>query len=216
MIESWTPRSRSPRCESDQLHRTYGLACRVVGGQTDRVELRPFTADQEADLQQLLESDPGYTERVTGYPPMPSDALSLTVVRPEGFDPEAKYVLCGWRPGWGGRDELASVVDVLRGYPDPGCAFVGLLLVRFELQGTGLGRETWQAVERLTADWPEINRFRLAVVETNARTAMPFWQAMGFRETGERQPHQVLEEPTAAILMEKAIGSRTGAGPDTV
>ncbi|HEY9294418.1 MAG TPA: GNAT family N-acetyltransferase [Microlunatus sp.] len=176
------------------------------------MQLRPFTADQEADLQELLESDPGYAERVTGYPPMPSDALSLTVVRPDGFELKSKHVLGGWHPGWAGRDELASVVDLLRGYPAADCAFVGLLLVRFELQGTGLGRQTWQEVEGLVSGWPEIRRFRLAVVETNARTALPFWRALGFRETGERQPHQVLEEPASAILMEKAIGSRSAVG----
>lgn len=169
------------------------------------MQLRPFSADQEADLQSLLESDPGYTERVTGYPPGPSDALSLTVSRPEGVEADQKVVLGAWRPSRTGADELVAVVDLIRGYPDPSYAFVGLLLVRWELQGTGVGRKVWQQVEELVADWQGVERFRLAVVETNARMALGFWQAMGFAETGERKPYRYDQLESTAIMMEKRV-----------
>lgn len=48
--------------------------------------------DVEA-LQSLLESDPDYTERVTGYPPGPADALSLLMMRPGGLPEDRKVVL---------------------------------------------------------------------------------------------------------------------------
>jgi uncharacterized protein len=169
------------------------------------VELRSFTSDQEADLQSLIESDPGYTERVTGYPPGPSDALSLTVVRPEGVEAEQKHVLGAWRPGPGSRDELVAAVDLIRGYPDPSYAFVGLLLVRWELQGTGVGREVWRAIEDLVSGWDGVQRFRLAVVETNARPALGFWRAMGFTETGERKPYRYAHLQSTSIMMEKPV-----------
>jgi ribosomal protein S18 acetylase RimI-like enzyme len=172
------------------------------------VELRTFTPDQEADLQSLLESDPGYTERVTGYPPGPSDALSLTVTRPEGVGEHQKYVLGAWRPGPGDRDDLVGVVDLIRGYPDPSYAFVGLLLVRWELQGTGVGREIWQHAEELVAGWDEISRVRLAVVQTNAGMALGFWKAMGFEETGERKPYRYDQLESTAILLEKPVCRR--------
>lgn len=169
------------------------------------MQLRPFTPDQEAELQSLLESDPGYTERVTGYPPGPSDALSLTVMRPEGVEADQKFVLGAWRPGPGGRDELVGVVDLIRGYPEPSYAYVGLLLVRWELQGTGIGRQIWQQVEQLVASWDTVRRFRLAVVETNAGIALGFWQALGFAETGERKPYRYDHLESTAIMMEKPV-----------
>jgi hypothetical protein len=38
-------------------------------------------------LQALLETDPAYAERVTGYPPGPSDGYSTLTVVPPDFDP---------------------------------------------------------------------------------------------------------------------------------
>lgn len=167
------------------------------------MQLRPFTADQEAELQALLESDPGYAERVTGYPPGSSDALSLTISRPDGTEPEQKHVLGAWRAGPGRSDELVAVIDLIRGYPDPSCAYVGLLLVRWDLQGSGIGRTTWQLAEELVAGWEDIARYRLAVVQTNAKMALGFWRTMGFTETGERKPYRYDHLETIAILMEK-------------
>ncbi len=39
-------------------------------------------------VQRLLESDPGYTEQVTGHPPRPSDVVSLLIGRPENMAAE--------------------------------------------------------------------------------------------------------------------------------
>lgn len=167
------------------------------------MQLRPFSADQEVELQALLESDPGYSERVTGYPPGPSDALSLTISRPEGTRADQKVVLGAWRPGAAGSDELVAVIDLIRGYPDDSCVFVGLLLVRWDLQGIGLGRAVWQLAEELVMGWDDVRRYRLAVVETNAKMALGFWRAMGFSETGERRPYRYDHLESTAILMEK-------------
>ena len=43
-------------------------------------------------VQELIESDPGYTERITGYPPGSSDAQSLLMMRPESIPEDAKLV----------------------------------------------------------------------------------------------------------------------------
>ncbi len=148
--------------------------------------------DVEA-LQSLIESDPGYSERVTGYPPGPSDALSLLLMRPPDLPEEAKVV-------WGGfvDDELVSVLDVLRGHPTAERAFLGLLLVRGDRQGTGVGRATVAAfAEGARTAWPEVVRLRLAVVDTNA-AAGEFWARLGFEPTGEstRYRYDHLESTT--------------------
>ena len=115
------------------------------------VELRELSADDADELQALLESDPGYTERVTGYPPGSSDAVSLLLGRPEGLADKDKVVLGGWAG-----DELVSVVDVLRGWPDGYTAHIGLLLVRGNRQGAGLGAATFRALADRARDWAGI------------------------------------------------------------
>ena len=146
--------------------------------------LRELDAGDEDALQALLESDPSYTERVTGYPPGPSDALSLLMMRPESVPESQKVVL-----GVFERDELVAVADLLRGYPGPDYVFIGLLLVEGARQGQGVGAAAMTAVERYAGQWPEARRFRLAVVDTNA-PVLGFWLRMGFEATGETKPYR--------------------------
>jgi hypothetical protein len=110
------------------------------------VEIRPLGAADAEAVQALIESDPGYTERITGSPPGAADAQSLLTMRPPGLSDEAKVVLGVFEGGdaddsgghrtesSAGRD-LVAVVDLLRGYPEEPVAFVGLLQVRGGRQG---------------------------------------------------------------------------------
>src|SRR5690242_3855781 len=147
------PRSRSPRV-----------------GRMDELVPRPVgPADVDA-LQELIESDPGYTERITGYPPGPADAQSLLMMRPEDLAEESKIVL-----GAFAADQLVAVVDLLRGFPNDHTAFIGLLEVHAKHQGLGHGSKTYSLVERYVATtWPEIRTLRLAVVDSNAQVATGF------------------------------------------
>ena len=58
--------------------------------------LRPIAVEDVDALQDLIESDPGYTERVTGYPPGPADAQSLLMMRPDGLAEDAKVATAFW------------------------------------------------------------------------------------------------------------------------
>lgn len=152
--------------------------------------------DVEA-LQALLESDHAYTARVTGYPPGPSDALSLLLMRPEGLAEERKAVFGGF---------LVSVLDVLRGYPDEEFAFLGLLLVRGDRQGEGIGAVTvGRFVDDAAREWPEVRRLRLAVVDTNAEVAPEFWRRLGFEPTGEVKPYRYHGLESVTRLGERAL-----------
>ncbi|WP_410788842.1 GNAT family N-acetyltransferase [Kribbella sp. C-35] len=138
--------------------------------------LRAIDVQDVDGLQELIESDPGYTERITGYPPGESDAQSLLMMRPEGLAEDAKIVL----GAFAGRD-LVAVVDLLRGFPNEHTAFIGLLEVHWNHQSRGYGRTTYELVQRyVETTWPEIRTMRLAVVDTNAQVATGFWQRQGF------------------------------------
>jgi GNAT superfamily N-acetyltransferase len=161
-------------------------------------ELGP--ADVDA-LQGLLESVPDYAERITGYPPGPSDGLSALISVPDGFDPAGKH-------GWGLWDGsvLVAFADVLIGYPVPTTAFVGLLLVRGDRHGTGLGRAMHDVVvERLRTTAPAVRRLRLGIVRTNAAVAEPFWRRLGYAPTGEEKPYRYDHLSSTVALWERSL-----------
>jgi GNAT superfamily N-acetyltransferase len=152
-------------------------------------------------LQELIESDPGYTERITGYPPGPADAQSLLMMRPEHLAEDAKVVLGGFQDG-----RLVAVVDLLRGYPNERTAFIGLLQVHWNHQGLGLGKATYELVQQyVETTWPEVRTLRLAVVDTNARVATGFWLRQGFEPTGEERPYRYDRLESTARLYEKRL-----------
>ncbi|ADB29521.1 nuclear protein SET [Kribbella flavida DSM 17836] len=165
------------------------------------MEIRPVAPEDVEAVQALIESDPGYTERITGHPPGPADAQSLLMMRPDGLPEQAKVVL-GVFEG----NELVAVADLLRGYPDDGFAFIGLLQVHGDRQGCGTGSTAYGLVERYVFEhWAEVRRLRLAVVEMNAERAAPFWRRQGFEPTGEVKPHQYDKLTSTVQLYEKAL-----------
>ncbi|TCC19653.1 GNAT family N-acetyltransferase [Kribbella speibonae] len=170
------------------------------------MELRPITPADVDAVQDLIESDPGYTERITGYPPGEADAQSLLMMRPDGLAEDAKVVL----GAFAGR-QLVAVVDLLRGFPNERTAFIGLLEVHSDHQGRGHGRTTYELVQRyVESTWPEIRTMRLAVVDTNAQVAAGFWQRQGFQATGEARPYRYDKLESTARLYEKQLPEEGG------
>jgi GNAT superfamily N-acetyltransferase len=164
--------------------------------------LEPLGEGEIEELQGLLESDPDYAERVTGGPPGPSDALSTLLERPEGTPEENKAVL-GARAA---DDRLVGVIDLVRGYPARGTVFIGLLLVHRDERGHGVGSDILGAATRWVREtWPEAERWRLAVVDTNAEVAGPFWRQAGFEPTGESRPYRFAHVESVVRLHEAPI-----------
>lgn len=156
--------------------------------------MREFAAAEVQQLQTLLESDAGYAERVTGCPPGPSDALSLLLGRPPGLTEKDKLVLGGWQDG-----ELVSVVDVLRHWPEPAVAHIGLLFVSGHRRQRGLGRESFAQLARRAADWPGIRSWRAGILRSNAQVT-GFWLGLGFIPTGEVKPYRYAHLETEVAI----------------
>jgi GNAT superfamily N-acetyltransferase len=80
------------------------------------------------------------------------------------------------------RRRLVGVAELLFGFPDPGAAYLGLMVLAPGLRGQGFGPRFLAEVERLAraADAPQLY---LAVLEENPR-ARAFWQRQGFAATG--------------------------------
>ena len=168
--------------------------------------LRPIEPGDVDAVQELIESDPGYTERITGYPPGPADAQSLLMMRPEGLTEDEKIVLGAFVT-----NRLVAVADLLRGYPNGHTAFIGLLQVHWNHQGLGYGRAAYEQLQRyVETSWPEIRTLRLAIVDTNARIATGFWLRQGFTATGEERPYRYDKLESTARIYEKPLRKQRG------
>jgi RimJ/RimL family protein N-acetyltransferase len=163
------------------------------------VSLSPVLPSDVADVQAVIESDPAYAERVTGLPPGPADAQSLLMMRPPDVPEEHKVVL-----GIRRETELVGLVDLVRGYPEAEVAYVGLLLVRGDLQGQGIGRSAHEALLAWVRDWPEVRRVRLAVVATN-RAVEAWWESLGYRPVGPPVPYSYNTLVTTARRFERQV-----------
>lgn len=86
--------------------------------------IRDLVSTDVDALHALLESAPSYSERVTGYPPGPSDALSALIAVPPALHQAHKRSI-RLRDG----DDLVAFADVLFGHPRPETAYIGLLIV---------------------------------------------------------------------------------------
>jgi len=167
-----------------------GLAVRELG-ETD-----------VAAVQGLLEAVPDYARRVTGEPPGPADAVAALAQAPDGFDRAGKRAIGAWDGA-----ELVGFADVLMGWPDEATAFIGLLIVRGDRQGQGLGRRLHDAVvERAYQACGPDGRLRLAIVDTNKDAAEPFWRALGYVPTGEVRPYRHGDLISRAALWQRTIG----------
>lgn len=161
--------------------------------------LRPLTALDLPALQRVLEGAPGYAMRVGGAPPGPDEAHDTLTALPPDVEASAKVVF-GVFEG----EAMVGCADVIRGWPAPDVAFIGLLLLAEAHQGRGLGRLAYDRVEAAIRAWPGCRRIRLGVVEANAQ-ALPFWRACGFAATGERKPFENGAVRSEVVLMEKRL-----------
>ena len=95
-----------------------------------------------------------------------------------------------------------GVVDLIHGYPDTETALLGLLAIIETKQRMGLGRETYQAVEKWIQE-VGLKKIRLAVVGTNP--VLAFWEKMGFQLTGEKKDYRNKKVHSESLLMEKVV-----------
>ena len=165
------------------------------------VTLRPIDGEPASmhALRRVLDASPRYAHLVTGVPPGPADAQSLYTMVPDGKAYDDKFVL-GIHDG----DTMVGCIDLIRGYPDPQTAHIGLLLVDEAHQGRGVGRAAYCAMEELVRRWGSCSRIRLGVVRTNDRAAA-FWPRLGFAATGEVKPYRYGAIVSEVVVYAKAL-----------
>ena len=152
-----------------------------------------------ANLQWVLENAPTYAELITGAPPGFADAHSTFTVLPDGKTYDDKYVF-GIYMG----PRMVGCVDLIKGYPEPNTALLGLLLVAEPFQGQGIGSAAYRAIEDVIRAWGTCTKIRLGVVGTYAGV-LPFWKRHGFTQTGETKPYCYGPIVSEIIILTKSL-----------
>ena len=81
------------------------------------------------------------------------------------------------------KDRLAAVMDLIRDYPDPGTAYIGLFMVDTDFQGRGVGSEIIRECAGVLKNMG-YKKLRLAVDRGNPQSNH-FWRKNGFAVTDE-------------------------------
>lgn len=167
----------------------------------NHIQFRILTgkADEVQSLQKVLESAPSYSLKISGSLPSSAEAQDLFVALPPGNDYSDKFVI-----GFYSDNKMFGCADIIRSFPNEKTAMIGLMLLSENYQAKGLGRIVYELIEKFCLSWPEIERARIGVAETNS-LVLPFWEKMGFVKTGERKPFSEGTVKCDNIVLEKQI-----------
>lgn len=162
------------------------------------VTYRPLSFNAPTDvneLQTLLEAASDYYLLVEGKRPGPGAAARVLTLLPPGTSMSDKHTL-----GIESSGKLIGCLDVIKGYPAPETAFIGLLLFPESERGRSRGVDALKHAEALAGEWG-CRRLELAVVDTNMR-ALKFWKREGFSEFHRKPSERHIGD---AIFMERTV-----------
>jgi GNAT superfamily N-acetyltransferase len=155
----------------------------------------PDSAQDAATLFGLMDQAREYFLLVEGKLPTIEDAAKDLFALPPGKQLQDKCYAGYWKDG-----ALVGCMEIVRGYPEPDIAYLGLLLFGEAHQGQGYGVVAMTHIRELAHSWG-CTRLRLAVIDKNVR-GLRFWQRQGFVEL-YRKPRP--EFTGDAIVMQRAL-----------
>lgn len=150
-------------------------------------------------VQMLLENAPTYSLNVSGEKVDKNAGKETFETIPDNFDHLNKHVIGVYH-----YNNLVGVIDLLIGYPNIKTTYIGLMLISEQNQSQGVGRATYDELEKYIRKKAILNTIRLSVVEANG-FVVKFWTKMGFKLTGEKKPYQNKNIDSTSLLMEKNI-----------
>ncbi|MBS8227078.1 GNAT family N-acetyltransferase [Vannielia litorea] len=140
--------------------------------------IRALTPEHDlAAIIAFYEAAPDYFLMADGEAPGPAKAREFFTDVPPGCDPAATHHL-----GLFLEDRLSGLAELSFGFPEPGDAFLGLMLLGPWARGAGHGRAFLAEVEA-RARATRSPALSLAVLKANPR-GRAFWEREGFTATG--------------------------------
>lgn len=162
-----------------------------------------LTCQHLSQVQELLESNADYTYRIFGERPSSHAATEVFETRPPGVPSNDLWV----KGAWHGKQLVGLCVTVIH-WPGPDTAYIGLLAVHQDYQGRGVGGQLHRYLLEQLQQRTGLTTLRLGIVATNAASATPFWESLGYTFTGETKPHQAGRVTSTVELFELRIDYR--------
>ncbi len=157
------------------------------------ISLRLLDPDDMPALQGLLERCADFSQLVEGEPPSVHAAQDMLADLPPGRYLADKFLFGIFRENF-----LAGVLDAVRGYPQEGVWWIGLLLLDPAQRGCGAGEQALNIFTTFAGE-QGAQALMLGVVEENVR-GLQFWQRMGF-ELVERRPPCLFGRKEQVVLV---------------
>lgn len=163
------------------------------------LELKRINISDVEELQKVFERSHQYTFNVDGIDYVPEDsARSALVALPPNITNENKYVFL---IKYG--DENIGAIDLINGYPSNGIAYIGLLILCEDMQGKGLGRKAYEALESYILDELGVGKIQLSYVVSNP--VENYWLKLGFHRVGEKKVYEGFNNKSFSQKMEKQL-----------
>lgn len=135
-----------------------------------------LSATEDADFAlflQVFRETPSFVYASEGRAPSDDRVKEMMKTLPSGYSSDAVFIHAIYFD-----DELCGCSFTVRGYPDPGVAYLVLLLITERFQRRGLGVLALRNIEREARRWG-CSRIE-AVVDSANESALSFWRREGF------------------------------------
>ncbi len=169
---------------------------------SDRQSVRTLSSNDLPELQELFEACGDFAMLVEGQPPGPTAAREEFDGLPEGHA-RVDNLLFGVFASTGARRIIAAL-NSLQHYPTGDCWWIGLLLIRPEERGRGLGSALLASFQDHAAS-QGFARLALGVVEQNL-DGLRFWTRHGFVLERTTEPRAMGLKAQRIHVLGKQIG----------
>jgi RimJ/RimL family protein N-acetyltransferase len=184
---------------NDKIPHELDLSARARGIKNQVMDLESVNEQHQDRVFDLFTLAPSYFMNVEGCLPSPGTAREAIVGRPsrtlESYRKEFLLIKMD--------DEVIGGVELHADHPEPYVAYIGLLVIREDLQGRELGRRSYAQVEDYIRRRFSCRRVRLGVSDDNDVSG--FWSKMGFAANGHSYSWIGERKVTNVIEYEKVL-----------
>lgn len=164
------------------------------------MDLVPVDLSAQDVVLSVFESSPGYFMSVEGCSPSMTTVQEAILGKPKNPVPQyqKEFLLI--------KDEHGDAIGTLElhiNHPESEIAYIGLLLIREDLAGKGLGRACYQAAENYIRETYGSRLVRLGVSDDNDVSG--FWSKLGFRSNGRSYSWEGERKASNVVEYEKLI-----------
>ena len=156
-------------------------------------DVRRIRREDIGEVYQLCKSNEQYYRGLAGIP-APESLTEIISSIPESVTAENKYFV-----GFYEKDTLIAVLDLIAGYPERDDAFIGWFMVEGSMQRQGIGSRIFADV-RAAMKGQGYDSLSLQCAGTHEE-ALAFWEAQGFRPTGET----AVQDGTETLILARSI-----------